>query len=413
MTTLLLTSAGLVNKEISQALLGELSKPVNETRVLVVAYAQNPNEEFYVNESKQELSNFGFKDIVVANMHHSIETNNLGNFDVVYTCGGNTFAILNKLRETALDKFILQQVSNGAIYIGVSAGSIIAGPDIEIAGWGSEGDRNEIGLKDLKGFNFTDISIFPHFHEELRDEVNQFRNKAEYRVVEITNDQAVFVKGGEVKIIGSIFPFKSFSDHEFKIVEIKLCNKDYLFHSSGKKLERLNPKFNRKLDAYGSVHEYGVPVVYASDKPSNAFCYEPTKLYEETRQKEGSSVYHRLTHENHKILLGANLSGYIYVLPGKDFFEITRDDFETGKWIRSVEWISPHEVTPIDAIEITKPYDWEMIPEYEFLGTEYVGEMAAQDYLKLAKDEKVNKAIKNCIEKPFVPFVPENLKKYL
>ena len=50
MTKLLLTSAGLVNKEISQVLLRELRKPVDESRVLVVAYAQNENEEFYVNE---------------------------------------------------------------------------------------------------------------------------------------------------------------------------------------------------------------------------------------------------------------------------------------------------------------------------------------------------------------------------
>jgi len=161
------------------------------------------------------------------------------------------------------------------------------------------------------------------------------------------------------------------------------------------------------------VHEYGIPVVYASDKPSNAYCYQPTELYEETRKKEGMSVYHRLTHGDHKILLGAKLKGYIYVLSGKDFYEVVREDFETGKWIRSVEWISPHEVTPIDSIELDKPYDWEMIPEYEFLGTEYVGELSAEEYLRHAKDEQVKKAIQNCIEKPFTPFVPEKLKKYI
>ena len=111
--------------------------------------------------------------------------------------------------------------------------------------------------------------------------------------------------------------FKSFNEAEFKIIEAKPCTKEFLFHSSGKKLETLDPTFNRKLEAYGSVHEYGVPVVYASDKPSNAFCYEPTKQYFDTREKEGTSVYHRLTHENHKILLGANLKGYIYVLSEK------------------------------------------------------------------------------------------------
>jgi hypothetical protein len=206
---------------------------------------------------------------------------------------------------------------------------------------------------------------------------------------------------------------KSFNEDEFKIIEVKPCTKEFLFHSSGKKIEKLDPKFNRKLDAYGSVHEYGIPVVYASDKPSNAFCYTPTELYEETRRREGNSVYHRLIHENHRILLGADLKGYIYVLSGKDFYEVTREDFETGKWIRSVEWISPHEVVPVDSIEITQPYDWEMIPEYEFLGAQYVGELTAKEYLFHAKNPLVKQAIEACIEKSFVPFIPDKLKKYI
>lgn len=208
-------------------------------------------------------------------------------------------------------------------------------------------------------------------------------------------------------------PFKSFSENEFRILEVKPCTKKFLFHSSGKKLEVLDPIYNSKHRAYGHVHEYGVPVVFASYKPSNAFCYEPTDLYKETREKVGTSVYHRLVHENHKILLGANLKGYIYVLNGKDFYEVVREDFETGKWIKSTEWISKDRVTPIDSIEITKPYDWEMVPEYEFLGTGQVGQMSAEEYLSFAKNERVKDVIKHCISKPFVPFVPEKLKKYL
>lgn len=202
MSKLLLTSAGLINKEISQVLLTELSKPLNKMRTLVVAYAKTPEEEFYVNQSKQELLNFGLRDVVVVNMHHQMGLENLGDVDIVYVCGGNTFAILNKLRGTGLDAYIVDQVDKGAIYIGVSAGSIIAGPDIEIAGWGSQGDKNEIDLKDVKGFNFTNIAIFPHFHEELRSEVEEFKNRVDYQVVELTDEQALLIKDDNVKIIG-------------------------------------------------------------------------------------------------------------------------------------------------------------------------------------------------------------------
>lgn len=208
-------------------------------------------------------------------------------------------------------------------------------------------------------------------------------------------------------------PFESFAPDQFRIIEVKPCTKKFLFHSSGKEVRELDPSFNSKHGAYGGEHEYGVPVVFASDKPSNAFCYEPTDLYVRTRQEVGTSVYHRLTHGNHKILLGAHLKGYMYVVAGSEFYEVTREDFEVGEWVRSIEWISQNKIIPIETIEVTQPYDWEMIPEYEFLGANYVGELPAEKYLSFVKDQAVKEAIQDCIDKPFAPFIPEALKKYL
>ncbi len=202
MSKLLLTSAGLITPQISRVLIDEFSGSIYTVRALVVAYAKNSIEESYVQQSKQELIGVGFQNVEIANMHYQVELENLGDFGVIYVCGGNTFSILDKLRETELDSYIINQINKGTIYVGVSAGSIIAGPNIEIAGWGSEGDKNEIELNDLHGCNLTDIMIFPHFHEGLKDEVEEFKKKTNYEVIPITNEQAVFVKNGIVKIVG-------------------------------------------------------------------------------------------------------------------------------------------------------------------------------------------------------------------
>jgi len=201
MSRLFLTSAGFVNRKIGERFILELGKPVSDTRILIVAYAKNPKEEFFVNESKKEIEELGFKNIDVVNMQNDVDVPDLSSPDVIYVCGGNTFAILNKLRETGLDKFIIEKVNSGVVYVGVSAGSIIAGPNIEIAGWGSEGDKNEIGLEDLTGFQFADIAVFPHYHEELKSEVLEFKNKVNYRVEPLTNDQAIFVNGDNEEIL--------------------------------------------------------------------------------------------------------------------------------------------------------------------------------------------------------------------
>ncbi len=52
-------------------------------------------------------------------------------FDYISVSGGNTFELLNYIREHRLDVFIKKQVANGAVYIGNSAGTNIAGPSVE------------------------------------------------------------------------------------------------------------------------------------------------------------------------------------------------------------------------------------------------------------------------------------------
>jgi peptidase E len=110
---LLLTSAGFINTKISEVFVKELPKPAAEVRLLLVPYAQNEKEEFYITESKQELEQLGIKNIVITNMHYPVDIATLGNFDVIYMCGGNTFAILKKLRETGLFQFVIDQVKKG------------------------------------------------------------------------------------------------------------------------------------------------------------------------------------------------------------------------------------------------------------------------------------------------------------
>jgi peptidase E len=90
---------------------------------------------------------------------------------------------------------------NKTLYFGISAGSIIAGPNIEIASWGSTGDTNDINLKDLTGLKLTKILVFPHFEDYLKGEVDEFRKKVDYPVIELKDSEALFIEGVKNKII--------------------------------------------------------------------------------------------------------------------------------------------------------------------------------------------------------------------
>lgn len=200
MKRLFLTSAGFQNSELSKVLIREIPKPIGECLISMISYTQNDNEEYYVNKSRKELENIGFRNIQILNLHEG--KSDIEDADIIYVCGGNTYLILKRIKELELDKQIINLVIKGKIYIGVSAGSIIAGPNIEIAGHGSEGDENTVNVSDLNGFGFTDITIFPHYRSELKREVDEFKKISKYPVMEITDNQMIFIRGDEVEKIG-------------------------------------------------------------------------------------------------------------------------------------------------------------------------------------------------------------------
>lgn len=199
---LLLTSVGICVKNTADFFLKILPKNPKECSVLMFACVEDDEDIFYVNEAKKELSDICISNITFFNLRDEkfIDQNK---YDIIYICGGDTFLILDRMRKLGVDKFIIQSVKdNSSVYVGVSAGGILAGPDIEIAGWGSEGDINDINLMDLEGLNLTNIALFPHYKFHLKNEVDEFRKKVKYPVVEITDKQAFFVDNNGYKIIG-------------------------------------------------------------------------------------------------------------------------------------------------------------------------------------------------------------------
>lgn len=86
-----------------------------------------------------------------------------GTIDVVYISEGNTFEILDYMRKNDLVDYIRKQVlENDAVYIGSSAGALIAMSDIELA---LEFDRNFVGMTDFTGLQLLDkkCTILPHY----------------------------------------------------------------------------------------------------------------------------------------------------------------------------------------------------------------------------------------------------------
>lgn len=189
---LFLTSTGLENKDISNHFeTSFLPKEPKDLSFLVVSIQDSEQDAFYLEKTLSEIKNIGTQDIDIFKLG-SEKFISKKDYDVVYVCGGNTFDYLDRVRKTGLDKFIVDfSKRENSTYVGVSAGSILAGPSIEIAGWGSEGDENNIELVDLQGLGLTNFAIYPHYRDELKAELDEFKKRVNYPIIELQNDQAI------------------------------------------------------------------------------------------------------------------------------------------------------------------------------------------------------------------------------
>lgn len=117
----------------------------------------------------------------------------LEGIDVVFVAGGNTFYLLDQSRKSGFDK-ALKNIIDDIVYIGSSAGSVIAGPDlkpVEIFD-----DPNVAQLSDTKGFGFVDFVVLPHFGKEKygpyhKKVLEEYGDK--YEIIPLTDEQYILV----------------------------------------------------------------------------------------------------------------------------------------------------------------------------------------------------------------------------
>jgi len=98
-------------------------------------------------------------------------------FDYVYCGEGNTFEIVDYMRKYDLFYYAKKYVQEGAVYIGSSAGAIIAGQDFELA---TDFDDNYLHIRDYTGLELFEGTIIPHYEP---DELERYiANTEEYRI---------------------------------------------------------------------------------------------------------------------------------------------------------------------------------------------------------------------------------------
>jgi dipeptidase E len=133
-------------------------------------------------------------------LDHNITLEDIKSFDILYLDGGNSFYLLQKTLESGFDKAVTEYLKKDlGVYVGVSAGTILAGPDIEIAE--PYDDKSKAALENTKGLCLTPSAFNPHFQDEDQIIIDQYQSKVSYPIKPLRDGEAVISTGSIEKII--------------------------------------------------------------------------------------------------------------------------------------------------------------------------------------------------------------------
>jgi dipeptidase E len=210
---LLLTSAGVNNPSIRDALTGLLGKPIADCNALCIPTASwghpwaSPDKpwRFITGRSDQPMTGLGWKSVGVLELTalSSIDRERWVSWvreaDVLLAGGGDALYLAHWMRESGLADLL--PTLTGMVWVGFSAGSMALAPHVGegYIGWvPPSGDDTALGL--------VDFSIFPHVdHPDLDEntmaEAEKWAAGIPNPAYAISDETAIQVVDGVVEVV--------------------------------------------------------------------------------------------------------------------------------------------------------------------------------------------------------------------
>ena len=136
-------------------------------------------------------------------------TQSIEKTDAIFIGGGNTFRLLKALQDLELLEPIRHKIKGGALYIGSSAGSNVAGPTIK-----TTKDMPIVQPRSFDSLGLVPFQISPHFQdpdpssthmgETQEERILQFLEENETPVVGMREGAWILCENGAVTLKGSI-----------------------------------------------------------------------------------------------------------------------------------------------------------------------------------------------------------------
>ncbi|KKQ51040.1 MAG: Peptidase S51 dipeptidase E [Parcubacteria group bacterium GW2011_GWD2_38_11] len=207
---LLLTSDGITNKSIADALFSLTGKKPEETTLVFIPTASNietGDKDWLINDLLN-LKKLNFKSIEITDISavdEEIWKPSIENADVLFFEGGNTYHLMQWLNKSGLAK-ILPELLKDKVYVGVSAGSMVTNKDLALKlsqiVYGEDLDKDY----DMDGLNYVDFYFLPHLNSEyfvnLREDFvkNAVKDMKE-KIYVLDDNSALKIVDGKIEVI--------------------------------------------------------------------------------------------------------------------------------------------------------------------------------------------------------------------
>ena len=208
---LLLTSAGLVNQPIIDALADLVQKPFKELKLAFIPTAANvePGGKEWLIDDLYNCKKLQFKQVDIVDISavaKNIWEPRLSQADILFFGGGNTHYLMDWVGKSGL-KDLLTDWLKTKTYIGLSAGSMIVGKwwlDKHDAEFYDEPDKYD----KYSCLGYVDFHIMPHLNLAMFPRVRipniqKLAAKIKETIYALDDNSAVKVDGDKVEIIST------------------------------------------------------------------------------------------------------------------------------------------------------------------------------------------------------------------
>lgn len=206
---LLLTSGGITNKSIARALFDLVGKKPEDTSLVFIPTASNIETEdkgWLINDFAN-VKNQNFKSVFITDIAAVPESTwkpQMEAADVLLFGGGNTYYLMEWINKSGLAKTLLEFLRT-KVYVGISAGSMVTNPDLDIR-LDKMIYEDDVEGESMSGLNFVNFYFLPHlnspnFSKRLEENIRMAAKKYTRKMYALDDNSALRIIDGKVDVI--------------------------------------------------------------------------------------------------------------------------------------------------------------------------------------------------------------------